>query len=521
MKRLAYLIILVFISQQLFSQLPEDAIRMSWTVPSGTARQQAIGGAMGSLGGEMSSLFVNPAGLGFYKTSEFVLSPGISFLNGKSNYRGIGASAESESKFNLGTTGFVFGQSVPNSRWNSKSFSIGINRIANFNGRTTYHGENDFSSFSESFAEEFSNAGIPIDVVLYTAPLSLATKLANYTYLIDTLTVNGQTQVVGLPERDAIINGTDAHLFQENNIDTKGGITEISFGFAGNMDDKLYLGGSFGVPIVNYERTSTFTETDMSGDPNNNFNTVTYTENYRSQGVGINAKLGMIIKPVDQFRAGLAIHTPTIYGLKEVTTGNMVADLEDYLKTGPISTASADSIYTQFGADIPQYRYDLYSPWKFIVSGSYMINAVEDVTKQRGFITADIEYVTHRSSRFRSADENADVDYYKGINDAIKFSYKNAFNFRVGGEMKFNTFMARLGYAYYGNPYEDKQLKAHKMNVSGGLGYRNKGIFADVTYVYGFNRDVNFPYRLSDKANTFADVKNNNSNVMLTVGVKF
>src|SRR5688572_31564206 len=91
------------------AQLPEDAIRMSWNVPSGTARQQAIGGAMGSLGGEITSLFVNPAGLGFYKTGEFVLTPGIAFPKGKSEYFGNKASTDRKTNFNFGTSGFVWG----------------------------------------------------------------------------------------------------------------------------------------------------------------------------------------------------------------------------------------------------------------------------------------------------------------------------------------------------------------------------------------------------------------------------
>jgi hypothetical protein len=36
-----------------------------------------------------------------------------------------------------------------------------------------------------------------------------------------------------------------------------------------------------------------------------------------------------------------------------------------------------------------------------------------------------------------------------------------------------------------------------------------------------FSKDVNFPYRLADKANTFATLKNNRTNVMLTLGFKF
>ncbi|RYZ38141.1 MAG: aromatic hydrocarbon degradation protein, partial [Sphingobacteriales bacterium] len=133
MKRIAYVIGFVFCAQQLSAQIPEDAIRMSWNTPSGTARNQAIGGAMGSLGGEITTLFVNPAGLGMYKKGEFVLSPGISFNKGTGVFRGTEAKSESVSKFNLGTSGFVWSWQDGYSKWKNKTFAIGVNRVANFN----------------------------------------------------------------------------------------------------------------------------------------------------------------------------------------------------------------------------------------------------------------------------------------------------------------------------------------------------------------------------------------------------
>ncbi len=57
--------------------------------------------------------------------------------------------------------------------------------------------------------------------------------------------------------------------------------------------------------------------------------------------------------------------------------------------------------------------------------------------------------------------------------------------------------------------------------ASGGVGYRNKGVFIDLTYVLGLNKDVNFPYRLPDKANTFATVNGTGGNIVLTLGTKF
>ena len=87
--------------------------------------------------------------------------------------------------------------------------------------------------------------------------------------------------------------------------------------------------------------------------------------------------------------------------------------------------------------------------------------------------------------------------------------------------MKFNTIMARLGFAYYGNPYKDAAFKANQVLLSGGLGYRNKGFFVDLTYVHRVLKDVNFPYRLEDRANTFASLDQKQGNIIATVGFKF
>jgi hypothetical protein len=522
MKKILLLSSALCAGQYLFAQVPEDAIRMSWNQLSGTARNQAIGGASGSIGGDISSLYSNPAGIGFFKRGEFVISPRLTMLSGKGQYLGNTTNSETASKFGLGTTGVVWGSSNPNSRWANKAFSFAVNRTANFSSRINYSGNNDFSSLSESFAEDFSQSGQDIGAPLYSAPVSFGTKLAAYSYLIDTVTVNGNTEVVGLPERNAILAGQTAQLGQRKSVTSKGGITEIAFGYAANMDDKIFLGGSIGIPIVNYQRTTTFSETDLSGDKNNNFNRFDYTERYDATGVGLNARLGLIVQATRQFRAGLSINSPSIYGLRETTTGRMETDLEGYLSNGRHGIANQDSIYTQFGADVPEYRYDYVSPWKFLLSGSYLFGGgVEDVKQQKGFLTADIEYVTHRSSRFSPANPDDDPDYYKGVNDAIRIAYKGALNFRAGGELKFNTIAARLGFSYYGSPYEDSDLKGRRMNVSGGLGYRNKGIYADLTYVQALSQDADFPYRLADNTNTYAIVKDRTGTLVFSLGFKF
>lgn len=500
------------------AQVPEDAVRFSWYNQFGTARNMAIGGAAGSLGGDITSVFVNPAGIGFYKTNEFVFTPSI--FNGKStaNYRQTPNEAK-KGGFGLGTTGLVWGSVNKRNPKNSSAFSIALNEVANFNNKTGYAALNNYSSFAEQFAEEFSRSGYSINDVLTTnSPLPYTAAVGLYTYLIDTVTVDGTTIVKAAPE---YLLDSGYALNQSYQHTTGGGVYDLSFAYGANMNDKLYWGVTIGIPIVYYKSDLIYSEEDTSSNNFNRFKSFTYHDRFTTNGVGFNLKLGAIYKPIEHLRIGLAVHTPSYMFLTDSHTANLSTILET--PTGQLESFNTSSeIFTNNQAG--EAKYTQTAPWKAILSGSFVFREIENVKKQRGFITADIEYVRHTASRFSSDNEDPTPDekaYYKSLNKVVKNYYKGAFNFRVGGEIKFNTIMARLGFGYYGNPYNDKAFKASQVLLSGGLGYRNKGFFVDLAYVHRVKKDVSFPYRLQDRANTFANIKQTTGNIIASVGIKF
>ena len=59
----------------------------------------------------------------------------------------------------------------------------------------------------------------------------------------------------------------------------------------------------------------------------------------------------------------------------------------------------------------------LITPLKVIVSGSYIFREAADVKNQRGFITADIEYVNYKGASFKPIDKTdaASKDYYSSL----------------------------------------------------------------------------------------------------------
>jgi hypothetical protein len=495
-----------------FAQTPDDALRAGWFIPGGSARNIATGGAMGSLGGDISANNVNPAGIGLYKTREIVFSPGMLFNNNKGNFRDSLTKGPSKSAFAYGPIGIVLGSpSRRGSNWRSSAFSISVSQLASYNNHVSYSGYNNKTSFTQQYLEELISDNAD-SIAAYNNYVN-GTSLAYATFLIDNdYDVNGK--FIGYQSMVPVSTG----IYQQYDANTSGGLHEISLALAGNMDDKLYIGGSLNVPILKYNREVYYKESDASSNPNNDFNYFEYREKFSSSGVGLNAKLGFIYKPKEYIRLGFAFHTPSIMSVKDELRASIKADVED----GNTRTATTEGMNS--GKPVTR-SYGQVTPYRAIISGSYVFREIENTHKQRAFITADIEYVNYRGSRFYNTEsEEYETDakkaYYKQANKANKDYLKGALNFRLGGELKFDPWMFRLGGAYYSSPYKDKELKASRIMAAGGVGYRNHGIFIDLTYAYTFNKDVNFPYRLNASPNTFATVNNNRGNLILTVGIK-
>lgn len=504
------LIIFFFTCLSVSAQTPEDALRTAWFTQNGTARNMATGGVMGSLGGDITANHVNPAGIGLFKTNELVLTPGFGLNRNKFNYRGTDTSGRND-QFNYGATGIILSSASRSDRkWTSSAFAFSINQLANYNNHIQFKGFNNFSSFSEQYLEELTKDRA--DTFAALGNYIFGSSLAFRTFLIDTTSGPGGA-VTGYQSLVPISTGVN----QVYDATTHGGYHEIALGLSGNMDDKMYVGGSVTIPVISYTRDLTYSETDATNNPNNQFKSFEYKESFTSHGIGIGAKLGIIYKPQESWRLGFAFHTPQFIGYTDQISSSMVTNTETY---AGIKTASSNDLNN---GNAGERKYDLLTPWRAIASASYVFREISDTRMQRAFLSADIEYVNYRGARFSPADKNNDalITYYQTMNDVIKETYKGNINVRVGGELKLHTIMFRLGGAYYGSPYADANLHANRILATGGVGYRDHGIFIDLSYAHTFTKDVQFAYRLNDKPNTFAEQGGSRGNVVLTLGFKF
>jgi hypothetical protein len=510
MKKVFLAATLVAIYSASQAQTPEDALRYSWLQASGTARSQAIGNANGAIGGEISTIFSNPANIGFYKTGDFVITGGANFLNNNSTYLGVSQKENKAAGF-LGTTGFVLGKpSYGGGSLKSSAFGIAVNRVADFNNRIQYSnkgGQLSRTSMADYFIE---------DIVANNGRNPHGSDLAVKSGWVKE--VNGTNNNINLVSPAVDLIDAGGGLEQQQTIVTNGGITEIAFAGAANLNERVYLGGAIGIPMLRYGATRQYTEQDP-GTTANGFDAAWFDDDLVTKGVGINVKAGVVFKATDNLRLGFAAHSPTFYSLSDSYIATAGANLDDF----DAENTSSELIYD----------YNLNTPYKLMGSFSLLFGNVNDVSSQKGFISGDVEYVNHMASNFRTTRDNrgADNNQFRGLNQAIDAAYKGAVNARLGAELKFNTIAVRLGGAYYGNPYKNiAGEKGELIQGTGGLGYRNKGFFIDLAYVQSFGKDVLFPYRVNPDfygagqrpgyVNNPASIKTNGSRILLTLGFK-
>jgi len=483
MKRINLLMIAILISMAGLAQNAADALRYSTVDYTGTARFAAMGGAFGALGGDFSTLSVNPAGIAVYKTSEAVFTP--SLYQGKTQSSFFGKMGEDEKyNFNIASAGVILTGDIPNRLeqpgWRNVQFGFGVNRLANFNNRMVFSGYNANSSLLTSYVEYANTIGIYDD---YPEDLAYRADLIYY------------DSTDGLYHNDMPYGGVE----QMKSISTEGYMNEIVLSAGANYNDKIYFGLTLGIPYFNYYETSTFTETDVD-QQNEYFKSFTLKEELETSGTGINVKLGVIARPANWIRVGVAYHTPTFYtNMNDTWSSTIDSYFDKEISDKHVSSRIGD------------YKYELTTPSKLIGSVAFLFGNV-------GSISADYQFVDYGNARFRPTAE------YMDVNNAIDYSYKSQNIIRIGGEYRYGAFSFRGGFGYADSPYDHKINDGARTSYSAGIGFRDQYYFIDFAWVHSQQTQDYYPYTImntTDYAVTKSVNDISSNNFLLTFGFKF
>ena len=153
MKRYIITIMIVLIANVSFSQDFFDALRYSQTNYEGSARSTAMGSAFGALGGDFISASINPAGLGFYRTGEFTISPTLNINNCESSYLKT-SNTDNKYRFNFNNINYVGAVNTgAETGIVGFSFGIGYNRLKNLHSNITIIGKDAETSLLDYYTE--------------------------------------------------------------------------------------------------------------------------------------------------------------------------------------------------------------------------------------------------------------------------------------------------------------------------------------------------------------------------------
>lgn len=459
-----------------------DALRYSLQNFSGTARSTAMGGSFGALGGDFVSSSTNPAGLGIYRSSEVHGTFGL--RQNKTNSNGL---TDHSNDFLIGSTGVVWtlkNAYQEGSRIKNLNFAVGYQQSGNFNRDYAMERKESSSSFLDVLS---ANAGTRTE-----AELGGAEFLAYHTYLIEQELNAGGGVVKYFPS--GLVDGD--LVYQHRSVRESGSMGETVFSFGGNFEHKLYFGATLGIQSLNYkEHLSYYEQTDQDkgqGILDNYY----YKQHLQTTGIGANLKLGLIYRPIDELRFGVAMHTPTIYSMED----QYHAEIDAVFYEEPVAKKGKKFV-SGFG---DTFDYNYRTPWKFIFSGALILPKI-------GAINLDYELIDHSTSKFSDGD-------FALENQEIKDSYAVASNIRAGIEVRASkAFSLRAGLNYRDDVYSDSAIDNSHIIYSGGLGYKYKDLFFDLAYQYS-SMDETQNYSESDTAiNLGTDVHA----VSFTIGHKF
>ncbi len=489
-----------------FGQYVDQALIFSQQNFGSTARSKGMGNAIGAIGGDFSSLSINPAGIGIYLKSELSTTLDIMGINNtKATYQGQSADARSNN-FSFRNFGYVFANPVQDggSGIVSFNFGLGFNKLNNFNQTISVSKTGSPHSRMDVFAENVNgilSSNLFDENQPYQNGIPWDSKLAWENYLINVS--NPDINGVGDMYQPFLYEGEKVN--QELTINKEGFLNEYLFSFGANFDHKLYLGATVGMQDLYYSESSTYSE-------DGGFGYFDYSNSANTRGFGYNLKLGVIYKPIPALRLGASLHTPTFFDFKESFSSVMASDLKD---------VSPDANGTH-KAETPlgDYGYKMDTPTRLIASVAYQFG-------KKGMLSVDFENVDYSKMKYRNG---RDGNNFSAENTSISTIYTNTTNIRIGGEIKPTDLVSlRAGYELFGNPYKTSindgnggmavvqpNSKFSYNTINAGVGYRIDNVSFDLTYSIGHRTDFNYIYPSNDAVK----YQRNLNEIVLTMSIK-
>lgn len=469
----------------------EDAIKFYRYGNFGSARVMGMGGAFTALGGDLSSSYINPAGLGYYNKSEFSLSP--YFINQNTNSSYIGQKTnQSSSSLTIGQIGAVFSKQGTGSRKKRSNWAISYNTLANFTNDFSYSGVNKRSSLTDYFAEKATKRGISSTALddEFDSKTGLAqngTAMMYQAFLIDP---SGKAYLAS--ELSVPVN-------QTGRVSETGNLGQINVGYGVNFDDRTYFGASLGIQNLNYNQITDHSEVFPNGKI---FNSFDFGDELFVKGTGINLSLGAIFKVTENLRVGANLTSPTSMKIQE----SLVSNVSIRQKPNTFTTK-----FQEISTVPNDFNYKIISPTRANIAASLFL------PKKIGVVSIEAEYVGYSRMNIK---DNENARWSSEQKREIQNEFKDVVNLKAGTEIRVGIGRLRAGLNYLADPNRVNKNYNSKSSLVGsfGAGLRNNKYYVDVAYSRTMFDSAFTPYTLSAKED-YSSIANSGSKGILAFSI--
>ena len=411
---------LLFVTFSIHSQIissTDAAVIFSGDAHYGTARFEALSGAFGALGGDMSAAEINPAGLAIFLENQSSMSLGYRKTNINTSFYGNSIS-NNDQFLNFSQAGgvMVFDLS-DNDLWRKVALGFNYSIINDFNNSFVMEGNSGTPDFSDDpFLNYDSNA-----------------------------------------TNDLFYNNVDSQSF----INTTSGLNDrFTFSLAANYNDKLFYG--FSVSTYNLDYTQIADLVELNNDGSGNTLDASLIQTLQTSGTGFSLGFGIIAKPTDAVRLGLSYKSPIWYSLTDIYSDDLQIDVSnatdaftdysdgifDYkISTPGVATGSLAFLFGKMGLISLDYSYKDYQNTKLRPTAVYATENQDLITNLRG------------SSQFKIGSEwRLDMVSVRGGYLMEQSPYKNdpssndltGYSFGLGFDLGNRS---KLDFAYSNNSY--------------------------------------------------------------------
>ncbi|OSY87455.1 hypothetical protein WH52_11320 [Tenacibaculum holothuriorum] len=427
---------------------------------NGTARFNAMSGAFGALGGDVSSIGINPAGGAVARKSKLSFTMGNRNTDIAASYYGNTLNNQDDF-FNVTQAGAILSfDSAYDSDWNRFALSFNYRLKNDFDGSFSVRGNSGQAFFNEH----------PDD------PATPRTQFTNAREQSFTSTLNGESSV-------------------------------FSFGFSAVHQNKLFVGATVNLHDVRLGQRATLNE--INEDGNGNTLTAFNEQISRFEGQGFSLGVGFIYKMHQNLRLGLSYETPTWYTEVLEESNLAVFDPNDstydhwlgYTRISATNiTPNVDS-----GEEFNTYAFRLKTPGKLTASGAILFD-------KKGLISIDYTFKDYKNTNFSNGN-------FTDVNNNFNNDFRSTHAVNIGTEWRFDKMSIRGGYHYEQSPYKDALDSDNLKGFSAGLGYN----FGNMNFGLSYSKtESTSPYRLynTDRVNVNpAELNINTARIMGTLTI--